>query len=356
MWLTPSVKLMSIATGSFDVLKGTSHIAFYYTGEIIIYTIVGLLFFAAAYFIHKYRRTESASDIIAVKPLKPIVKYFFAAIGSLTLGILINELFFPYAEGNFVGYIISMAIGGFFGYFASEMLVSKSFKVWHKWRGYVIYCIVVILFITGLAFDITNFEGSIPREGSISYATLDIYGETLEGDDSEIINTITSVHEYIVEHQGAEVDYDDYCASVDIMYKLHSGTIVKRSYFCNIPQFIVDVYNTPAQCFERVKISDEFTITNVIQAFVEYSDGTEWQHVPITDAEYQELYNCMMQDIGHSSLGYMTFGDYIPEVVNVGVDFKINEYSGEYYYYQGIPADAENTLAYLATLGIVPVP
>ena len=175
--------------------------------------------------------------------------------------------------------------------------------------------------------------------------------------DEEIINAVTAVHEYIIEHRDEEIDYDDYCAAIDINYKLHGGAFVQRSYYCNIPQFIVDVYNSPEQCYERVKISDEFMITGIIQAYVEYSDVNDWQHVPLTNDEYRELYNCMMQDIGHSSLGRLDFGsaDYVPYVVNIGVDYKISEYSGNYYYYQGIPADAVNTLNYLKTLGITPV-
>lgn len=356
IWLTPSVNLLNITTNTYSIVEGATYVGFHNIPEIVVYTIAGIIFLAVAFLIHRARRTESASDIITVKPLKPVIKYFFAGVGSLTIGIVINELLFPFSTGDIVGYSVSMIIGGFVGYFAAEMLVSKSFRVWHKWKGFVIYCVAVILFITGLAFDVTGFETCIPRTKDIEYAYVDIYSDVMEGSDEEIINTITTLHEYIIENRDKEIDYDDYVASVEIVYELNNGSYIQRNYHCNLPDFIVDSYNTPQLCYERIKVSDEFTITDIVQSSIEYYDGEEWQVVPITEDQYHELYNCMLQDIGTSSIGMLSFGVYTQDAFAVQVEFEIREYDGYYYYYQNIPVDAQNSVAYLKSLGIKNIP
>lgn len=354
IWLTPSVNLIRTTTHSAKILEGAAHINFNGTPEIIVYTVAGIIFLIAGFLIHKHRRAESASDIIAVKPLKPVVKFFFAAVGSLTLGLLINELFFGYIDGGFVTTIISMLIGGFVGYFGSEMLVAKSFKVWHKWKGFAVYGLIVILFITGLAFDIAGFETSIPHEDTIVYANVDIYGEYLDGDDDEIIQTVIALHEFIIENRDKEIDYDGHVASVDISYKLKNGATVKRTYYCNIPDFIVETYNSPERCYRRVALNSEFSFIGIDTATIEYYDGNEWQVTPITEEQFYALYNCMISDIGHSSVGKVDLGSntYVQDAFVLTADFKISEYSGYYYFYQRIPIDATNCITYLDTLGI----
>ena len=246
-----------------------------------------------------------------------------------------------------------MIFGGFVGYFASEMLVSKSFKVWHKWKGFIIYCVAAILFIAGLAFDITGFETSIPRTKDIEHASVNIFGDEMDGSDAETVASIVALHEYIVENRDKEIDYDGHVASVEIVYQLDNGTYIERNYYCNLPDFIVKAYNTPQLCYERIKITDEFTITGIVQASIEYYDGEEWQVVPITEDQYHELYNCMLQDIGTSSIGTLPLGGaYTQDAFALYVDFEIREYGGYYYYYQNIPVDASNSIEYLKTLGI----
>ena len=353
LWLTPSVKLMNIATRTPRMAEGGSSLSFGAIPTIAIYIIIGILFLTAGLFIHKKRRTESASDIIAVKPLKPVSKFFFAAIGSLTLGILIYSLL-SFSEENAVGFIISMIIGGFVGYFGSEMLVTKSFKVWHKLKGFAVYSLVVILFILGLSFDIAGFETSVPKASSIGSASVSINGENIHGDDAQTTQTAIELQEYIIEHRDDEIDYNLPTASVNISYQLKSGAFVQRYYYCNIPEFIIDYYNAPELCYERICISKEFTIKNLDIATIEFYDGNEWQVIQITDDQFYELYNRLISDIGTSSVGKVDLGytSYVEDAVMLSAEFKISEYSGYYYYYERIPVDAKNCLEYLDYLGI----
>ena len=353
LWLTPSMNFMRIAQRTHSVTEGTTFISFPETGTIIIYTVIGLLFLAAALLIHKNRRTESATDIIAVKPLKPVAKYFFAVVGSLTLGLVINEIFFSYMDGVITGYAVSMIIGGFIGYFASEMLVSKSFKVWHKWKGFAVYGLVVILFLVGLLFDIAGFETSIPHEDNIELAAIEIYGETIEGDDIETVEAVTQMHRYLIDTRNEEIDYNNTTGSVYISYKLHGGAIVQRSYYCNIPEFISEVYNTPQRCYDRISIPQHYINDPIVFATIEYYDGTDWQQTNITPEQFFDLYNCMISDIGTSSIGSIDIlGKYLPEAVTISAEFETNEYSGHYYYYEVIPLDAKNCINCLESYGL----
>lgn len=355
IWLTPFIKLFTMSIASFGIAHRTTYINIQGTdiSAILLYAVSGIIFLIFAFLIHKKRRTETASDIIAVKPLKPVAKYLFSALGSLALGILINELLFGSSDANPVGYGISMLIGGFIGYFASEMLISKSFKVWHKWKGFAIYCALIIAFLIGLSCDIIGFETSIPSEDSISVATVELFGEPLESSDPDTISVITDLHKYIIDNRDNDIDYNKYFASVNISYKLKSGAQVKRTYYCNISQSIVDFYNSPKNCLERTRFPSQYTSNDILNISVEYYDGSEtWTSETITTAQFMELYNTYIpKDIGTSSLGTTSFGGNEPQaVVYIYVDF---DNSGNYYYYfLEIPTDAVNCLNYLHSLGI----
>ena len=81
------------------------------------------------------------------------------AIGlSFTLGLVIYLLIFSTTAVKPVGLAICFIIGGFVGYFAADMLISKSFKVFHRYKGFLVYAVVVAAFVACLEYDVMGYE------------------------------------------------------------------------------------------------------------------------------------------------------------------------------------------------------
>lgn len=135
------------------------------TGVLIGYLIAGLLFTAAALLIYRRRRMEVAGDVISLKVMKPIFKYTVAFCASALIGsIFIHILNF---RGSYVTYVISYLTGGFIGYFASEMLLRKTFRVFKSIKGYLVFALVLVLLLTGLQFDFFGYETYVPKASEV---------------------------------------------------------------------------------------------------------------------------------------------------------------------------------------------
>lgn len=127
------------------------------------YIIAAVVFSVTALLLYRKRRMESAGDVIAVKSLRPVFKFCVTACAALCLGLL----FFVIISTLFTSLSMSMLvlsagliIGAFIGYFASEMLLKKSFHVFKgNWKGFVITVILCIVFafvcVTDL-FDLSS--------------------------------------------------------------------------------------------------------------------------------------------------------------------------------------------------------
>ena len=125
---------------------------------------VGILFAVFAVLIYRKRHMETASDVVAVAPLKPIFKYAMTLGGAVILGGILYTLLFDNAyETILPGLILTTLIGTFIGYFSSEMLLNKSLRVFRKWRGVAVSAFILLAVIFTLEFDLLGFERKVPK-------------------------------------------------------------------------------------------------------------------------------------------------------------------------------------------------
>jgi len=215
----------------------------------IIYAIIGIAFIVCAMLIFRKRRTESASDVVAINALKPVFKYCLCFGCALVIGLLLFTIIFGafFTTGSPAASIVvcvCMIVGGFIGYFTAEMLIRKSFKVFRKsWKGFLISCAVIVVVITALELDLFGYERRIPDADNVSSVRVNIWGEPTDFTDPEEISQVILFHERIINdkphtekriyafYKNQEYQYSDsFTTNVTISYTLANGRSFLRDY------------------------------------------------------------------------------------------------------------------------------
>lgn len=190
---------------------------------------LGLIFLALSLLIYRRRKLESAGDLLALRPLRPI----FILIYTLSAGVLLQgfEALFFNEEG--LG-IVFLVLGLAIGFFTGQMLLRRTMRVFRLADfGLCAGLIVLVLGSIGLVkLDPMGLVRYVPRDdqvASVSY-TGEYIGFTQQGrayttDDPEEIDQVLAYHR-------ACIDARDESASgmFHIRYTLKSGRTVERSY------------------------------------------------------------------------------------------------------------------------------
>ncbi len=358
---------------------------------LIIYCVAGLLFAAAAILIYKRRKSENASEFIAVGALRPVFKYFFAFIGSLVLGALFYSIIFQISSyertGSALPMLSCMIIGGFLGYYITAMLLSKSFRVFKKTTlGFLIYTVALIAFVMAFEYDVFGIERYTPAPGSVASLNINTNGDSLTYDEEAVIQRITEAHKSLAANKAAhesflgqhrspldspETSYPN-VASINIRYSLKNGKTVYRRYTLytasdydrkNITEFETVLNSPDAKAdsnSEILSISPD-SVTTIEVRYIDKSGESKTDFLVKSKAE-EFLVNCVQADIRSGKFGRVSLTDvsklryefslYIrieglkaadkPDEYN---ETGLNVFPGE---------EAEKTLAYLKTMGIEP--
>lgn len=307
------------ANQSFEVVR-------YYLegwGTLLVYAAVGLAFAALALWLYRRRRMESAGDVVAVNILKPVFKYCMTFGCAICIGTMLYVLTFDggysmsailfgtmyWLDGRPMGQwpaivflIVLMLVGAFIGYFAAEMLIHKSFRVWRgrrRWAGLGVSALIIVALMLSVELDLYGYERYIPDPSNVErvYVSNDSYyyshsfdsegGGTLS--EPENIADVVELHRSIVEHKtwyennewrSADPEELRYIRSMylSIDYELKNGKHITRSYrnlgfMVNNPDTQTDaralqaLLNTPEAIVTR-KVPDGFGAETVISASV----------------------------------------------------------------------------------------
>lgn len=208
---------------------------FFFNWNTIVYVILAIALYSLAFLLYKNRKIEACGDVAAFKSFRPILKYtatFFAAI--LIFG-MISFSSLP-ALSVFTTAIIVTAVV----YFASEMLIKKTFKVFKSYKGYLGFVLFMAVSISTFAFtDIFGYEHRIPEIKdieSVSIYTNYSYKEPYIS-DIDFIQDVQDIHKEIISDiPVTDTPYeitDDYIDTKDtliIKYHLTNGKKVERLY------------------------------------------------------------------------------------------------------------------------------
>lgn len=232
-----SQRLYHPETDSYEVID------VYFDGWVIfaVLALIGLVMLLGALALYRRRRMESAGDVVAVNVLKPVFKY------CLTFGCaLVSGCFFYYILLNYMGLAplmdaaaitVFMLLGAFIGYFAAEMLMSKSFRVFRgRWRGFAVSVVICIVLMGALEFDLFGIERRVPDAEDVEHVGISS-SDYIELSEMENIEKAIALHESIIanKHWNEAMEQSTPYTfkgsqHVYFTYVLKNGNTLQRSY------------------------------------------------------------------------------------------------------------------------------
>lgn len=274
------------------------------------YIIAAVVFSVTALLLYRKRRMESAGDVIAVNSLRPVFKFCVTACAALCFGLL----FFVIISTLFTSLSMSMLvlsagliIGAFIGYFASEMLLKKSFHVFKgSWKGFVITAVLCIVFAFVCVTDLFDLSSQLPDIDDIEMIVCNREAGGYDVTERSDIEAILDVNKAIIDDRDKYEGLDDTdlenTGYVSIRYKLKDGHSVYRGYTVLIDDNYKAYYaalgsvNIVKSCFTP---EIPVTVQNVYDASFQYPSGSgELNSISLTPEQAVDFYdNALMKDI-----------------------------------------------------------
>ena len=326
---------------------------------VAMYAVIGLVFAAFALLLYRRRAMESAGDVVAVKILKPVFKYCMTFGCALVLGVIVTALFetiFDAATlGITAGIIAFMFIGGAIGYYASDMLMKKSFKVFRGSFKQLVICFAIIaLGMLALELDLFGVERRVPNAEQVSSVRLSDGGTNCNLEEPENIKAAMQLHESIINNKALyerDANSNVRCTTVRVIYILENGKIISRSYRIANGEYYdgdkwvygeapADLYTLQeiGNCREAVLDRKKTTIpvtpeTIVYGSVVTYNPNTNTEyHFELTNEEAWELYHeCVVPDIEEQKLGriwVITDDSYYSTVCDASINIDLYSREG----------------------------
>ena len=202
---------------------------------VAVYTVVAVVMMVASYFLYRRRASESAGDPVAFDWARPVFRYGVALCGGLTLGIgLYSVVSINLDTTHLPLLIICFVLMGIFSYFAVEMVIRKSFRVFGKgWPGAIVVSVLLVLVCIGAKMDITGYETRLPDRNRIESVDVSIYQEdvNLAGCvEAETLEAILALHK-VIATEGELPTGEDAYYNVSIEYELTDGSSMRRRYY-----------------------------------------------------------------------------------------------------------------------------
>ncbi len=314
---------------------------------------MAVILYVAAYLIYKLRRTETSEEVAGFKALNPIFKYFITFVGT----IAIFSLFSQFIGEKSVLFTFIVILASVIFYFGSEMILKKTVKVWHSYKGYLAFGGVFAAFILFLGLtSVFGYETYVPEIEDVEEAA--IYNYYYQSDEpftnNEMLNKyIIEVHQEFVKNENRSIlnhaFYHD--TRIHITYKLKNGKVITRRYgvdYKTNDRIMDEVYNYP----EYKEACEEVFETN-LKKVESISIGA--YEIEEDDKALNELFECIKKDVkalDYSQLhsGNITWGNIRYEVKKETETSEFEKpYSDIYYDWieVGINRNYENTLNWL---------
>lgn len=201
-----------------------------------IYIGIAIVFYILTYVLYKNRKIETCGDVAAFKVFRPILKYtatFFAAV--LIFGMLTSTNL-----GATPIFTIAIAVTAII-YFASEMLIRKSVKVFNAYKGYLGFTLFAAIIISIFAYtDIFGYEKRIPAKSDIESASIYYqYTDIMPMiDNDKLIADVRTMHSELINDIPVVENEFNRHTRLFVQYKLKNGKILSRGY--NVTEDVKD--------------------------------------------------------------------------------------------------------------------
>jgi len=214
--------------------------------SIPIYAFVGLVLLVLAALLYKKRKSESAGDIIAFKPVKNVMLVLVTGSFGLGMGSFLYEIYTLNGSSEykavpvFICLLISVAIG----YYITKMILERTIRVFNKKNavGFIIAAVLTLIFVVSLDCDVCGLEKKLPDINDISAVTFSsnmasgnniTFNRTAEPEEIERVlkihkAAIDSKDIYLAEEGKKETTV--LFVRVRLEYKLNNGSTLERTY------------------------------------------------------------------------------------------------------------------------------
>jgi len=232
----PFVRLMEIERVPFTI------------SETLIYVGLIVVFYLAALLAYQKRHVETATQAIAFPSLRPVFKY-----GVTFCAMLVGGLYFGDMHGANGWILFGYVTASILGYVLSMMILEKTWRVFAKWKGYVVFMVVVTILGLSFQIDMFGYEKNIPSVADVqgiyfgdslyqfTERELDDYypaadrpieyvKQSFYYEDKELIEKINSLHAQIIKEKNQLQASPEPGNSIALQYELKDGSKLARQY------------------------------------------------------------------------------------------------------------------------------
>ena len=392
LWLSPAVYLYQKLRTSveWDANMDVSRVYLVSDGlqGVWVFAAAGVVLAVLALAAYRRRRSEAAGDTVSVGWAKPVFKYGVAACSALGLGQGVYYLTWGQnlssVDYSLPGVLVCMVLMGLAGYFAAEMLLLKSFRVWKAaWKGGAVLAVVLALFSVAMSFDLLNVEGRVPDAAKVESVRMTVSGDNylnFETEDADLIAQITSAHRQIVAEKAEQQQrtrkyrYSDEetghrYTGVGMTYTLTNGSVIKRDYDLYFSSADVETSGGAAAqlaaiCTEpRVQLSGLINGQKILDVtggsysyYTSDSQGGTYHNLELTAEQGRALYQAALEDINAGRMGSNMIARDETRSYACNLDlYCLNADSSRPSYYATVNLDAgaTATIAALKKMGLV---
>lgn len=288
---------------------------------LIAYAVAGLVLAALAMLIYRRRHMESCGDVVAVALLKPIFRYCMCfGVGLMFAAVVYNGVFESFLSGSSEAmcYLVLALVGAFIGYFAAEMLMQKTLRVFRgRWKGFFVSCLILCAFVGINEFDLTGYEKRLPDADEISEIHLSYY-EGCDYKSPENFAKVMAFHQQLIDEKRINENANS-TQQIQLRYWLKDGSVFTRNYPISHElaqqrdegaciNALARIVNLQEAIDSRVKTAVPVTERVVVDASLEgrklnEQGEYEWFSMPLTAAQAAEFYNeCILPDAAEGKL------------------------------------------------------
>jgi ABC-2 type transport system permease protein len=312
LWCSPFVKLTTdvwpftdeviFINNSYFFNNGVTNAWFY-----PVYLAVGVVLTVPALLAFRRRPAESAGDLIAFRWLKPVFQIGLALCFGIAMTLFVQAVYFESQQFGLT--LVMVVLWSLIGYLGAEMLLRKTFRVFHArtlatWGA---MAVVTVLLLCAAKLDLFGYVRYIPAEDDVASVKVTALGYDLEID----YETAAALHQAILDGGRSGDEWN-----VTLTYTLRSGRTVTRRYDIDRDTSEFDLYYamlTTPESLKQIELGGMESPDQVLWMSV-YSYDFDYEHDldNSTNAEeVEQIFNAILADCeaGESGLDYMFYGN-----------------------------------------------
>lgn len=311
IWLSPLLKLFS--DGSLDP---NNRIGLTIP---MIYGAVGLILLVLSGLLYQMRRAETAGDMLSFSAIKIVSKIFAALAVGLGGFALLQMLAFPNQSVSFGVLMLLVLVLIAIGWIAAEMIIQKSFRIFHS-RSVLVGCALLVVTaaaMLGAKADAFGYIHRLPNSDQVKSASISLqYYQCYNLTEVSPADAL-ALHEAALDHLDQLTAYDDRDSMLQfsVSYGLKDGGTMERTYYFDenvapdLKESIIAVLNKPENVYNCIFSgwTTEPTVDTFISGWVDanYSASTDRpnfthngsDNLTLSADEAVILYQAICQDI-----------------------------------------------------------